>query len=83
MSDGDDDRRTRTGAMKADLGAPTQFFDRVATQIERRPRERVHAEQLRREPRPRPRARVASQLRDESLVDGFEELALALASFPR
>jgi diguanylate cyclase (GGDEF)-like protein len=71
-----------TGAMKADLGAPDEFFDRAATQMSAGLATAMHAEQLRRDAATATAARVASELSDESLVENLEELALALASFP-
>ncbi len=70
------------GAPKADLGPSDQFFRRVAEQVSQGFASVSHAEQLRREAATATASRVASQLPDEHIVDGLEELALALASFP-
>jgi len=70
------------GELKADLGTPDAFFERVADQIARGFTSAMHSEQLRREAATATASRVASQLADDRMVDGLEELALALASFP-
>ncbi len=70
------------GEPKADLGAPDHFFEEVAQQIARGYASVVHAAHLRREAATATAARVAAQLVDEHIVEGIEELALALASFP-
>jgi diguanylate cyclase (GGDEF)-like protein len=70
------------GEPKADLGAADHFFQEVAQQIARGFASVVDAELLRREAATATASRVASQLADERIVEGIEELALALASFP-
>ena len=70
------------GSVKADLGAPDQFFERVALQVASGLAAAMHAEQLRRAAATANAARVASELADEEMVEGLEELALSLASFP-
>ncbi len=70
------------GELKTDLGRPEPFFERVAELIAQGYASVNHAEQLRRQAATATAARVASQLPDEHIVDGLEELALALASFP-
>jgi len=70
------------GALKAELGSPDDFFEQVAAQIARGFASVTHAEHLRREAATATASRVASQLPDERIVEGLEELALALASFP-
>ena len=70
------------GELKADLGSPDGFFQQVAAQIAQGFASVTHSEQLRREAATATASRVASQLPDEHIVDGLEELALALASFP-
>ena len=71
------------GELKADLGRLRRVLPtgRGADRAGLRERERTR-EQLRREAATATAARVASQLPDEHIVDGLEELALALASFP-
>lgn len=70
------------GDAKTDLGPADRFFEQVAAQIGEGFLNASHAEQLRREAAMATAARVASQLSDEHIVEGLEELALALASFP-
>jgi diguanylate cyclase (GGDEF)-like protein len=70
------------GEPKADLGSPDEFFQQVAGQLARGFVAVAHSGRLRREAATATAARVASQLPDEHIVDGLEELALALASFP-
>ena len=70
------------GELKADLGSPDRFFHEVAAQIAQGFTSSNHSEQLRREAATATASRVASQLADDRMVDGLEELALALASFP-
>src|SRR2546430_5067061 len=70
------------GAVKADLGAPDQFFARVATQIADGLAGAVHAEHLRRQAATANAAAVAAELDSREMVEGLEELALSLASFP-
>jgi len=70
------------GDAKTDLGPADRFFEQVAAQIAQGFLNASHAEQLRREAAMATAARVASQLADEHIVEGLEELALALASFP-
>ncbi|HEV7523690.1 MAG TPA: GGDEF domain-containing protein [Acidimicrobiia bacterium] len=70
------------GELKTDLGSPDDFLQQVAAQIARGFAGVVHSEHLRREAATATAARVASQLPDENIVEGLEELALALASFP-
>jgi diguanylate cyclase (GGDEF)-like protein len=70
------------GGPKADLGVPDHFFQQVAHQIAQGFASVTHAELLRREAATATASRVASQLVDEHIVDGLEELSLALASFP-
>ncbi len=70
------------GAVKADLGAPDQFFSRVTAQVADGLASAVHAEQLRRQAATANAAAVAAELDSRELVEGLEELALSLASFP-
>jgi diguanylate cyclase (GGDEF)-like protein len=70
------------GELKADLGSPDRFFGEVAAQIAQGFASSNHSEQLRREAATATASRVASQLADDRMVDGLEELALALSSFP-
>ena len=70
------------GAVNVELGESDRFFELVAAQIAQGLATTTHAEQLRREAATATAARVASQLADDAVVDGLEELALALASFP-
>jgi diguanylate cyclase (GGDEF)-like protein len=70
------------GGLKAELAAPDDFFEQVAAQIARGFASVTHSEQLRREAATATASRVASQLPDDRIVEGLEELALALASFP-
>jgi diguanylate cyclase (GGDEF)-like protein len=70
------------GELKADLGSCDGFFQQVAAQIAQGFASVNHSEQLRREAATATASRVASQLPDDHIVDGLEELALALASFP-
>ena len=68
--------------MKVDLGAPDQFFERAAAQVAQGLASAMHSEQLRREAATANAAAVASELADNEMVDGLEELTLSLASFP-
>ncbi|HUI49533.1 MAG TPA: GGDEF domain-containing protein [Acidimicrobiia bacterium] len=70
------------GEQKTDLGPADDFFCRVAAQVAQGFASVAHAELLRREAATATASRLASQLPDENIVDGLEELALALASFP-
>ncbi len=70
------------GEPKADLGPPDDFFGEVAQQIARGFVSVADADQLRREAATATASRVAAQLVDDRIVEGIEELALALASFP-
>ena len=70
------------GEPKAELGSPDRFFEQVAHQIAQGFTSVTHSEMLRREAATATASRVASQLVDEQIVDGLEELALSLASFP-
>jgi diguanylate cyclase (GGDEF)-like protein len=70
------------GDAKADLGPSNLFFCEVALQIGNGLASVVHAELLRREAATATAARVAAQLSDGDIVEGLEELALTLASFP-
>jgi diguanylate cyclase (GGDEF)-like protein len=70
------------GELKTDLGSPDGFFQQVAGQIAQGFTSVTHAERLRREAATATASRLASQLPDGNIVDGLEELALALASFP-
>jgi diguanylate cyclase (GGDEF)-like protein len=70
------------GELKTELGAPDAFFRNVAAQLAQGVASVTHAEQLRREAATATASRLASQLADENIVEGLEELALALASFP-
>jgi diguanylate cyclase (GGDEF)-like protein len=71
-----------TGAVTSDLGSPEHFFDRAADQIARGIATALDAERLRRDAAIATAARIASELQQDDVVDGLEELALALASFP-
>jgi diguanylate cyclase (GGDEF)-like protein len=71
-----------TGEVRADLGAPERFFETVTVQVAGGLASALHAEQLRREAAIANAARVALELSDEDKVEGLEELALSLASFP-
>jgi diguanylate cyclase (GGDEF)-like protein len=71
-----------TGAVTSDLGSPDHFFDRAAAQVARGVATALDAERLRRDAATATAARIASELNPEDVVDGLEELALALASFP-
>jgi diguanylate cyclase (GGDEF)-like protein len=71
-----------TGAVTGDLGSPVHFFDRAADQIARGIATALDAERLRRDAAIATAARIASELTPDDVVDGLEELALALASFP-
>ena len=70
------------GEMKTDLGSPDGFFEKVAALLGQGFASVTHSEQLRRAAATATASRLASQLPDDNIVDGFEELALALASFP-
>ena len=72
----------RVGEAKADLGPPDRFFERVATQIAQGFASVTRSEALRREAAAATAARVATQLPEDRIVEGLEELAVALASFP-
>ena len=71
-----------TGAVKADLGAPDQFFDRSTAQVANGLAARCTPSSS--AARPRPRTRRASRRSSPTTekVEGLEELALSLASFP-
>ncbi|MGQ0826590.1 MAG: GGDEF domain-containing protein [Actinomycetota bacterium] len=70
------------GRLKADLGTPERFFERAAAQISKGISAALDAERLRREAATATAARIASELPEHDIVDGLEDLALALASFP-
>ena len=83
-------RRRRRDARRARRGR-AEGRSRIARRVlragrgarsRRASRASTHSEQLRREAATATASRVASQLPDEHIVDGLEELALALASFP-
>ncbi|HEX5097136.1 MAG TPA: GGDEF domain-containing protein [Acidimicrobiia bacterium] len=71
-----------TGRLTSDLGSPADFLTRAADQIARGISIAFDAERLRRDAATATAARIASELSPEDVVDGLEELALALASFP-
>jgi diguanylate cyclase (GGDEF)-like protein len=70
------------GAVKADLGEPNTFFTRVAAQIADSLTSAISSEQLRRQAATANAAAVAAELDRRDIVEGLEELALSLASFP-
>ena len=71
------------GEPKADLGCARPLLRaKSPQQIARGFASVAHAEHLRREAATATASRVASQLVDDRIVEGIEELALALASFP-
>jgi diguanylate cyclase (GGDEF)-like protein len=70
------------GPATVELGPAERFFADVARQIARGFDAATRAEHLRREAAVATASRLASQLSDERLADGLEELALALASLP-
>jgi diguanylate cyclase (GGDEF)-like protein len=70
------------GTVSADLGSPDHFFVRAASQLALGVMTAIDSERLRRDAASATAARVASKLTQEEIVDGLEELALAVASFP-
>ena len=78
---------TRIGVLVAgpatvDAVDPASFFARAAEQIAQGVGAALDAEELRRYAAAATAARIASEVEESDVVDGLEEVALALASFP-